>query len=213
MPSLALAQDPIQDVADCLRIHEDMDRLAADFWLQADSVGFLAAGAGERPSASLLRQAEELQRQYSEMGVDLCCSGSSAVDWRKSLWRRAKGASRSLVDAAGTRVRRRSRRRAGAAPGPEAGAAGQSRGASGVRVSHSGSGLRRHRRDPEAKLQYYGEVSSLLAALEGRISERRRQVQEEAEGFARRGGSWKTSFTDMGIERWGPQRASTRDKP
>ncbi|MCA9729114.1 MAG: hypothetical protein KC729_15600, partial [Candidatus Eisenbacteria bacterium] len=214
MPSLAFAQDPIQDVLDCLRIHEDMDQARGRLLAQADSVGFLAAGAGERPSASLLRQAEELQRQYSEMGVDLLLQREQC---------------RRLAQVALATCERRieelqERTRLGHASANEA--------AELVRLQALRPELQASLEAPpvyeypildlgsddtaetlEAKLQYYGEVSSLLAALEGRISERRRQVQEEAEALreARRLVE-DLSFTDMGDRSAGDRNVLTRDK-
>jgi hypothetical protein len=214
MPGMALAQDPIQNVLACLRVHEQLDRDRARLLAQADSVGFLAANEGGAPSAALLRQAESLQQRYSEMGVDLLLQ-------REQCRRFAQVALESCE-----------RRIEALQAKTHAGNASAGETAELVRLQSLRPELKASLEAPpvyeypildlgpddtaetlRAKLQYYSEVATLLGALEGRIAERRRQVQEEAEILreARRLVE-DLSFTDMGDRSAGDRNVLTRDK-
>jgi hypothetical protein len=214
MPEAVRAQDPIQSVLECLRIHDEIDRNRARLLAQADSVGFLAANEGGAPSAALLRQAESLQGRYSELGVDLLLQ-------REQCRRLAQVALESCerrIEALQARTL--------------AGSASEAETAELVRLQSLRPQLQASLESPpvyeypildlgpddtvetlRAKLQYYAEVATLLEALESRIDERRQQVEEEAEALreARRLVE-DLSFTDMGDRSAGDRNVLTRDK-
>lgn len=214
MPGSVRAQDPIQNVLDCLQAQEEIDRSRARLLAQADSVGFLAANDGGEPSAALLRQAESLQQRYSEMGVDLLlqreqCRRFAQValescERRIETLQAKTHAGRATADETAELVRLQSLR-------PQLQASLESPPVYEYPILDLGPDDTAE--TLRAKLQYYSEVATLLQALESRIGERRRQVEEETETLreARRLVE-DLSFTDMGDRSAGDRNVLTRDK-
>lgn len=174
----------LDDVGECLAEQRAVESERSRLLIQADSLGFAAALAGDEPSETLLREAERLQGRYSALGVDLLL--------RRDLCRTLTAAALSECEERIATLEEAARgARARAEEATEL-----------VRLQGLRAELQANLETPpvyaypilplgpddteetlRAKQQYYAEVEGILDALDARIDERLGQVRDEAEAL------------------------------
>lgn len=174
--------DEISDAFDCQT--QELQREADQQTLlqRADSLGAVAAEAGDRPSGSLLRQAQELQDRAMELEVDLVLERSRC----RRLAATARGVCQDRIDALLAKLR------AGTIGADETfdlvGLVYARDRLDGMLAAPAVHDYALLPLEPEettaslrAKLQYYEDVAASLQDLDTRIERRLEGVREEAE--------------------------------